>query len=64
MHRSKILVRTLFVIILLAGLIAGIFLSSLASVHAAPQQLGQQVLLLVKFMEAVAIQAPYTRTIL
>ncbi len=37
MHRSKILVRTLFIFILLAGLIAGISLSPHASVHAAPQ---------------------------
>jgi Lamin Tail Domain len=37
-YRPKILILTLFVFILLAGLIAGIFLSSLASVHAAPQQ--------------------------
>ena len=37
MHRPKMLVRTLFVFILLAGLVAGIFLSSLASVRAAPQ---------------------------
>jgi len=35
MHCPKMLVRTLFVFILLAGLLAGIFLSSLASVRAA-----------------------------
>ena len=37
MHCPKILVRTLFVFILLAGLVAGILLSSLASVRAEPQ---------------------------
>src|SRR5271169_2020657 len=36
MQRSKILVRTLFVFILLLGLSASIFLSSLSSVRAAP----------------------------
>ena len=35
MHRSKILVRTLFIFILLAGLVAGIFLSSQSTVNAA-----------------------------
>ena len=39
MNRPKILVRTLFVFILLAGLVAGIFLSSRLAVKAAPQQL-------------------------
>ena len=38
MHRSKILVRTLFIIILLAGLVAGFFLPSLIFVRAEPQQ--------------------------
>ena len=40
MHRSTILVRTLFVFILLAGLIAGILVSTLVTVSAEPQQLG------------------------
>jgi len=35
MHRPKILVRTLFVFILLAGLVEGFFLSSHAPVRAA-----------------------------
>jgi len=35
MNRPKILVRTLFVFILLAGLVGGILVSNLASVHAA-----------------------------
>jgi hypothetical protein len=37
MNRPKILVRTLFVFILLAGLVAGLLVSTLAYVHAAPQ---------------------------
>ncbi|HEY9153113.1 MAG TPA: lamin tail domain-containing protein, partial [Anaerolineales bacterium] len=36
MHRSKILIRILFVFILLAGLLAGVFISTRASVNVAP----------------------------